>query len=49
MLSGLSRLCGQLSTGPSADFDQSRERMRSPISPPPARKFRLFVIGSCPL
>ena len=41
MLSALRRLCGQPSTGPSGVFDQSSARMRSPISPPPARKSRL--------
>ena len=29
------KLCGQLSTAPSGVFDQSIERMRAPISPPP--------------
>jgi hypothetical protein len=32
------RLCGHVPTGPRAVFDQSKERVRSPISPPPARK-----------
>jgi hypothetical protein len=34
------RLCGQLSGGPRGVFDQLKTRMRSPISPPPARKAR---------
>ena len=38
MLTAISRLCGQLSTGPSDVLDQSNARMRSPISPPPARQ-----------
>jgi hypothetical protein len=32
------RLWGQSSTGPRGVADQSSERIRSPISPPPARK-----------
>ena len=36
MLTTLLRLCGQRSTGPSGVALQSRVRMRSPSSPPPA-------------
>ena len=32
------KLCGHDSTAPSGVVDQSSARMRSPISPPPARK-----------
>lgn len=32
------KLCGQVSTGPNGVFDQSCERIRAPISPPPERK-----------
>src|SRR5262245_8966591 len=35
------RLCGQSSTGPTGVADQSKARVRSPISPPPPRPFRL--------
>ena len=31
------RLCGQCSIGPTGVCDQSRARMRAPISPPPKR------------
>ena len=41
MLRVLRRLCGQLSTGPSDVFAQSRSRIRAPISPPPWRNVRL--------
>jgi hypothetical protein len=33
--------CGQPSGGPSGEHDQSKARIRSPISPPSARKERL--------
>jgi hypothetical protein len=32
------RLGGQLSTGPNGVFDQSTDRINSPISPPPCKK-----------
>src|SRR6185503_8749175 len=35
MQSGLRKLCGQWSIGPSGVVDQSRARTRAPISPPP--------------
>ena len=37
MLSDVRRLCGHCSTGPTAVRDQSKDRMSSPISPPPAK------------
>src|SRR3954471_15874747 len=37
MLSAVRRLCGHPSTAPTAVRDQSIDRMRAPISPPPAR------------
>src|SRR5215472_996760 len=43
MLTAVLRLCGQPATGPTGVVDQSKARVRSPISPPPARKAR----GSC--
>jgi hypothetical protein len=35
MLTAVLRLCGQLSTGPSGVFDQSRARIIAPMAPPP--------------
>src|SRR5215470_3877306 len=40
MLTAVFRLCGQPAGGPTGDLDQSVVRVRSPISPPPARKER---------
>src|ERR1700694_3589752 len=37
MLSDVRRLCGHCSTGPTAVWDHSKDRMSSPISPPPAK------------
>ncbi len=37
MLSAVRKLWGHRSTGPTAVFDQSMERMNAPISPPPDR------------
>ena len=37
MLSAVRRLWGHRSTGPTAVFDQSMERISAPISPPPDR------------
>jgi hypothetical protein len=37
MLTAVRKLCGHDSTGPTGVFDQSIERMRSPVSPPPWR------------
>ena len=44
MRTAVLRLCGHRSTGPSGVFDQSFERIRSPISPPPERKAKSDVI-----
>src|SRR5438128_579528 len=38
MRTAVFRLCGQPSVGPSGVLPQLKERIRSPISPPPARK-----------
>jgi hypothetical protein len=40
MLTVLRRLWGHVPTGPSGVFDQSKARMRAPISPPPWRNVR---------
>src|SRR5262245_17791743 len=40
MLAAVLRLCGQPAGGPTGEPDQSMVRVRSPISPPPARKER---------
>src|SRR5688572_20917521 len=42
ILTAVLRLCGQPSAGPSEVLDQSKTRVRSPISPPPARKGGAF-------
>ncbi len=39
------RLCGHSSAGPSGVADQSSERMRAPISPPPERKSDLLPVA----
>src|SRR5579875_1002163 len=36
--------CGQCSGSPSGDADQSKRRIRAPISPPSARKARLSQV-----
>ena len=38
MLMVVRKLCGHPATGPSEVFDQSIDRIKRPISPPPARK-----------
>src|SRR5688572_29721082 len=38
MLTAVLRLCGQLAGDPIGVLDQPKARVRSPISPPPARK-----------
>jgi hypothetical protein len=38
MLTAVRRLWGQVSTPPMLVLDQSNERIRSPIAPPPTRK-----------
>src|SRR5215813_9851804 len=40
MLTAVLRLCGQAVEGPTGEVAQSMARVRSPISPPPARKER---------
>ncbi len=42
MLTVVRRLCGHPSTGPSGVADQSIDRIKLPISPPPNRKARGF-------
>src|SRR5262249_21968568 len=41
------RLCGQSAIGPTGVLDQSKARVRSPISPPPASKASGSEIESC--
>jgi hypothetical protein len=41
MLTAVRRLCGQPAIGPRGEDDQSKERISSPISPPPVRQSRL--------
>ena len=40
MLTVVRRLCGHSATGPSEVSDQSIDRIKLPISPPPVRKAR---------
>ncbi|ABG59346.1 hypothetical protein CHU_2083 [Cytophaga hutchinsonii ATCC 33406] len=39
MLTDVNKLCGQVLIGPRDVAAQSKERIRSPISPPPDKKF----------
>ena len=39
------KLCGQVSMSPKGVVDQSFERIKSPIMPPPTRKFRVWALG----